>query len=139
MAIFCKMKGFRAENRAENSNCNNCNEQIETIKHKFLDCSKVVQTWEKIDELLDSLELTPPSRSLNGKVGIGEVNLLIRLTIYAEILARLNSTAGKRYDVNSIIKTSLHTLLNCKNFPTVIASKIKEYEANLYKRGKRKK
>lgn len=94
--------------------CNNCNEAIESTKHKVLQCPKAKVIWDKLVDLKERVGLdTSHTATLEDILGVNEQSK-ISFAIHAEILKRILSTGGKRYCPNRILSQAITTIEQCE-------------------------
>ena len=115
----------------EDSKCENCDEQIETIVHKFAICEKISEVWNSLNVFLNEIDEDPIEFSLKSVIGLRDRPGTLALPLKAEILSRINSRAGKTYDPKAIIKLAMHTILTCEPSQQVNREKIEIFISNL--------
>ena len=98
----------------EESACNNCEDQIETITHKFLTCTKAREIRQLINRIMPGT-WADDLVDIGKVVGLGGDLSRLELSIVSEILTRINAMGGKNYDSKSLTLTALHTIVNCEN------------------------
>ena len=111
----------------DSSECKNCNEPIEDIDHRFVTCPKALEVWNMIDDLYEELDLVRGAHTLPEVLGLNQQEAKTKLTINAEIMARINSQAGKEFDPKMIVRLATHTILNCEPLTGTEKEKISNF------------
>lgn len=90
----------------DSSGCKNCDEQVETVKHRLMECPKAREAWAKLDEARNMLQVaTPSTLTIENILGAGERIDKISLALQAELLLRL-STKSDGYCPQQIAKAA---------------------------------
>ena len=109
----------------DSSNCQNCDEPVETIRHRLLDCAKAREAWGQLDEARNILHLPVPSTlSIENILGAGERLDKISLAIQAELLLKL-STKSDGYCPQQLARAAIKLVLS--------SEKLNNEELQLYK------
>ena len=89
------------------SKCNNCDEAIENITHRFVNCPKTKEIWNILSEASPNLWYAlQDGTNLKQVLGCtGDLNRL-ELKMIAEVITRINSQAGKILDPKSLVPPS---------------------------------
>ena len=76
--------------------CPNCNEPLETIRHKIIDCRSATEAWQELERVKITLGLdTLSDLSMENLLGAKDRLNKIELTLQAELVHRLTSTDAK--------------------------------------------
>ena len=96
----------------DDPNCQHC-EVNETLNHRLLECELAKQSWAQLESYIDQLGLFPiVHNSIETIVGAGETEFSkLALTLRAELVSRLISTGGRKYNPTAMVKASLQTIL----------------------------
>jgi hypothetical protein len=89
--------------------CKNCENQVESITHKILECPKAIRVWQTLNRKLSSIGLDEIDLTLSGILG-ADNNSVMHLTLAAEILSRFIRMAGKVYDPEQLVNASIRTV-----------------------------
>jgi len=109
--------------------CNNCNEQIESINHKLIECPAAKLIWTKIKALKDSLlmEMELPV-TMEGALGLDNKDK-ISLAINAEVLTKIISQGGKKYSSQQLAVSAIKTIAAFEPLSIDLRDKLKTWTA----------
>ena len=109
----------------DNPGCANCDEAVESIKHRITECPKAQETWLKVNESKIALGLTPLSDfTIENLLGTKDRVSSIELALNAEIIHRLTSK-GEGYCPNQVVKASLQLLSYAEKLDSALKEKFK--------------
>ena len=96
----------------DSPSCRNCNEQVESIQHRLLECPKAREAWAKLDEAINQLQITRPSTlTIENILGAGERLDKISLALQAELLLKLSSRS-EGYCPQQIARSAIQVVFN---------------------------
>ena len=99
----------------EDPKCNNCDQDNETVIHRFIECPKAIAAWAKLDEAKIKLNLSPlTDLTIENLVGAGDRLDKLELTLNAELLHRLAASGGKEYCPIQVVKMAIKTIGTCE-------------------------
>ena len=102
--------------------CEACQEPIEDLTHRFIDCQLARQTWQLLENKMSGIGLEPlPNLTIESIIGAGEEgtsNDGLALTLRAELASRIMTKGGKQYSPIGLVKASLKTVLTVENLTT---------------------
>ena len=112
--IFSNSRLFKFRLR-DSPSCLNCQEPIDTIQHRLLECPKAAVAWSKLDEAKLQLGLTPLTNYTRENIlGAGERRSKLELALQAELILRL-STKSESYDAATLVKTVVTFVCNAEH------------------------
>jgi hypothetical protein len=90
--------------------CNNCQEPVESISHKLIDCPAAKKVWKKIKELKSilNLEMVHPV-TIEEALGCN-IRDKTSLAINAETITRILGQGGKKYSPEILTTTIVKTI-----------------------------
>ena len=93
--------------------CANCQEQLETVQHRLVECPRAREAWQKLEEIKTRLGLSTLSDlTIENLVGAKDRLNKIELAIQAELIHKL-MTKSDGYCPNQLAKAA--TLLVCSS------------------------
>ena len=93
--------------------CANCQEQLETVQHRLVECPKAREAWQKLEDIKTRLGLSTLSDlTIENLVGAKDRLNKIELAIQAELIHKL-MTKSDGYCPNQLAKAA--TLLVCSS------------------------
>ena len=111
----------------DNPGCANCNEPIETITHRLLDCEKAQRAWQQLERVKEKLGLEE-MQSIDIENALGTSGTLgkLELALNAEILHRLAAIGGKIYCPVELVKSGIKTIANGERLSCETGKKFEE-------------
>ena len=114
----------------DSSNCHNCDEAVETIQHRLLECPKAREAWMRLNEARDHLQINSPGTlTMANLVGAGDRLDKLSLALQAELLIKLSGKSDG-YCPLQIVRSTIQMVLNCE--------RLGEDQLELYKQWKRR-
>ena len=109
--IFSNSRLFKFRLR-DSPRCKNCDELVESVQHRLLECPKARETWIKLNEARNLLQLeSPATLTLENLVGAGDRLPKLSLALQAEVLLKL-SIKSDGYCPQQIVKSAIMVVLN---------------------------
>ena len=108
--------------------CNNCQEPLELLTHRLIDCPNAQETWAYLENYIDQIGLDPLSElTMENILGAGnETFSKVAFTMRAELVSRLMTKGGKAYHPLELVRASLKTILNVERLEKQLAEKLTE-------------
>ena len=107
------------------SKCLNCDNPVETLSHRLFECRLANEAWEKMEEIIESLDLQPINPiTLAGILGTEASTTNFELTLRAELLSRLMGKCNGPYSPTATVKSCLSTIKIVEKMETVTRLKL---------------
>ena len=108
--------------------CSNCDVNFEDLKHRFIDCLKVKETWQLLEDKIEELGLQRiDPNSIENALGAGQVHQdKLAFTIRAELLARLIGVGGTTYCARALVQASIKTIYAVEDLDQITRTKLKD-------------
>ena len=111
----------------DNPKCSNCNEAVESRKHRLLECPKATTAWNELNAAKASLGLKPLSElSIENILGTKDNQSKIELALSAELLHRLAAFGNNDYCPNLMVKMVIRTIGHCEELELELQRRFKE-------------
>ena len=111
----------------DNPKCSNCNEAVESRKHRLLECPKATIAWTELNAAKVSLGLNPLSElSIENILGTKDNQSKLELALSAELLHRLAAFGNNDYCQNLMVKMVIRTIGHCEVLEPELQRRFKE-------------
>ena len=110
------------------SNCANCPELVESIKHRIVECPKAQEAWSLLAEAKDTLNMNSLSdTSIENVLGAKDDLTKLELTLQAELVLRL-STKGDGYCPRQLVHSVITFIGNVETLNEADKENFKRYK-----------
>ena len=114
----------------DTSNCANCQEPIETIMHRVVECPKANATWAKLGEVRRLLKLKDISDfTIENLIGAKDKLTKIELALQAEVILKLTSRSDG-YDPEQLVNSAVKLVLGCEHLKDELRKEYDRYKRN---------
>ena len=128
--IFSNERLFRF-GLVDNPKCNNCNEVVETRRHRLLECPKATAAWIELNNAKVRLGLSPlTDLSMENLLGAKDKLDPVELALSAELLHRLAASGNNLYCPRSLVKMVIRTIGHCERLRPELKRSFKEMMNN---------
>ena len=115
----------------EGAGCANCPEPVETILHRVAQCPNAVTTWEKLNEIRETLKLNSMSNlTLENLIGARDNLTKIELALQAEVILRLTSRSDG-YDPGQVVNSAVKLVLSSEHLTGDLKNEYSRYKMNI--------
>ena len=109
--VFSNSRLFKFGLR-ETPSCSNCDEPVETIQHRIIECPKARLTWCKLEEAKSELKLNSLSDlTIENLLGTKDRLGKIELALQAELLLKLTSKS-EVYCPSQMVRSAIKLVFN---------------------------
>ena len=99
---------------ANDPRCLNCDEPVETIMHRLIECPLAREAWLKLEEFKVNAGLSALTTiNLDNILGANEPTNKTELSLQAELIHRLASR-NKIHSTTLLVKTVVRVIANCE-------------------------
>ena len=125
--IFSNSRLFKFRLR-DSPACLNCNEPMDTIQHRLIECPKAREAWLKLNEAKLFLNLNPlVELSLENIMGAKDLRNKIELSLQAELILRL-STKSEAYLPSQIVRSAVLLVGNNESLTIEMQERFKQFK-----------
>ena len=111
----------------DNPKCNNCQELIEDIRHRLVDCPKAQNAWNYLNELKVRIGLKQlTDLSIENLLGAKDKLSKIELALNAELLHRLSAMGSAEYCPNQMVRAAIKLIRCCEPLTSELLERFKE-------------
>ena len=113
----------------DNPKCNNCDQPIENLMHRIIECPKATTAWRLLESKISEVGLQSLTQlTIENVLGAGQTEnpRKTALTLRAELASRLMTRGGSTYCPIALVRACIKTIYTVENLDPETKNKLKE-------------